>query len=126
MISSIWTNIFADSGEGLLLRQSETAVVFLPITRDARSASPPLCKPVTLYDDSNRVSKTKTLPRVPNLLADAADLSRAHLQPSSNCFLHPSCILGAVLLQSQSQQIRPSTVCPQICCEGDTSPGYRF
>jgi hypothetical protein len=46
MISSIWTNIFADSGDGPLLRQSESAVVFLAITRDARSASPPLCKPV--------------------------------------------------------------------------------
>ena len=39
---SISTNIRADSGEGLLLRQSERDVVFHPITCDARSASPPL------------------------------------------------------------------------------------
>jgi hypothetical protein len=32
----------ADSGKGLLLRQSDTDVVFRPITCDARSASPPL------------------------------------------------------------------------------------
>jgi hypothetical protein len=43
-ISSICTTILADSGEGLLLRQSDNAVVFFPITCDACSASPPLCK----------------------------------------------------------------------------------
>lgn len=43
-ISSIRTIILADSGEGVLLRQSDNAVVFFPITCDACSASPPLCK----------------------------------------------------------------------------------
>jgi hypothetical protein len=43
-ISSICTTILADSGEGVLLRQSDNAVVFFPITCDACSASPPLCK----------------------------------------------------------------------------------
>jgi hypothetical protein len=43
-ISSICTIILADSGDGVLLRQSDNAVVFFPITCDACSASPPLCK----------------------------------------------------------------------------------
>jgi hypothetical protein len=43
-ISSIRTTILADSGEGVLLRQRDNAVVFFPIARDACSASPPLCK----------------------------------------------------------------------------------
>lgn len=41
-ISSICTTILADSGEGMLLRQSDNDVVFFPITCDACSASPPL------------------------------------------------------------------------------------
>jgi hypothetical protein len=43
-ISSICTTILADSGKGVLLRQSDNAVVFFPITCDACSASPPLCE----------------------------------------------------------------------------------
>lgn len=43
-ISWICTTLLADSGEGLLLRQSDDDVVFLPITCDACSASPPLYK----------------------------------------------------------------------------------
>lgn len=45
MTSSICTNIFAVSDEGALFRQSDSAVVFILITCDACSASPPLCKP---------------------------------------------------------------------------------
>ncbi|SRR6266446_6987183 len=41
-ISSICTTIRADSGKGVLLRQRDNAVVFFPVTCDARSASPPL------------------------------------------------------------------------------------
>jgi hypothetical protein len=43
-ISSICTTILADSGEGVLLRQSDNAVALFPSTCDACSASPPLCK----------------------------------------------------------------------------------
>jgi hypothetical protein len=57
MISSICTNIFADSGEGALLRQSESAVVFFPITCDACSASPPLCKTELLNSNSTQYQK---------------------------------------------------------------------
>jgi len=70
MISSTCTNMFADSGEGALLRQSESAVVFFPITCDACSASPPLRKTGLL--DSNSIQDRKaylayriSLPRPP-------------------------------------------------------------
>jgi hypothetical protein len=60
MISSICTNMFADSGEGALLRQSASAVVFFPITCDACSANPPL-RPL----NKDSISSPKTLtPRI--------------------------------------------------------------
>ena len=93
-ISSICTTTLADSGEGVLLRQSDNAVVFFPITCDACSASPPLCKTGRYANDS--LFKIPSLPRISNLLANAS-FSRAHFQTSSNRLLYRRCIRDPML-----------------------------
>jgi len=95
-ISSICTTILADSGEGVLLRQSDSAVVFFPITCAARSASPPLCITGRYETIHSHHLRPHNLPRISNLLANAS-LARAHLQTSLNRLFHRRCIWDTML-----------------------------
>ncbi len=88
---TVCTTILADSGEGVLLRQSDSAVVFFPITCAARSASPPLCITGHYETIHSHHLRPHNLPRISNLLANAS-LARAHLQTSLNRLFHRRCI----------------------------------